>query len=1347
MNSLHFHQSSCLPRGPIRSARGFALISVLAILALLIVLVLSISTVLHVETRSSASGKNQLIARENALLGLQTAMSQLQEYAGKDQAVTFPATTFYPTKNVTNASGPLFDDATFGYRAKAATAPRKTFLAPDKRKEWDDALKNWWNADRNPRWTGIADASLRRDGTPSGKYGEPKRDQLPVWLVSGNEKFTIDQNTDTAYPAGYQTPDTALPDPATDDTIIYLVGEGSAADETASSDGMDGRVKVKKQEVSAADAGGTVQVTGHYAYWVGDESTKANFAVRDRTSTNDATYPNDVSNTSVAYRNRLQVPQRVGWENIEGFELATFDSNDPKLENISTSKEIGLLEGTNTQNIKDAARTNFHSLTAFSRSLFTDTALGGLKKDLTGFLEGSGSGLAGPIPDASLYDPNDPRFGGSSNNGFPRVSSATAGLPTWSQIKGWYDNDESGRAPVLANYQIFVAFTHKNGEIQFHLLPCIALWNPYDAPLSSATYTLKIRHNFQLYRMGFGVENSTYVDPTPGATDADDADGRKVSDYFISPLLAKDWYATANKFGVNFTNSADSGKNLWNDPKATPDYRWSPFDLGSSLPESSNANATWVPYRFTSGFAAGEVKIFTVGSSQQVDPEKLHAGTEVINLQNDFEPDFPQSAWFPFATGLSKQPGAPPGSTDTVRWYGEILATGTINTFPMRLERGGQTLWEYQYTGAPGMVRWFNSTYLTDPDKNTAAAPSSWKQVYHLDDWDSKIKSDHDARYRDSPIMGMVSTRISPFIVKFSTSLYSSGSFKQDGLANFHRLFAHSNLSAKNIGLMQDLDYARSDIGNNNQDGFATRRIFESQGADYEIKWDFDQVTGTNGFALFGWQSEDPNRKTLGLSEVPLRHVRAAFNLLSLGQFQQANLAEYYWQPGFAVGNSEASPYVDRNRAAGLQSYQVRNATGTIYMLISQPAIAVNTPRSFPNDATNRFLDLSFTLNENMWDRYFLSSIPQSGALKTDNTDPLPNSRHRFVNSPAVSDVRDFPTAAAHLENFGALNVNSTSVQAWKALLTSFRNLEIVSQDAKTNPGDTVPVSRNLAPQQGPVEFLKPDGTTVKADYGAVNTDRDYSKMFFGFRYLTDAQIQTLAERIVDEIRLRGPFYSMADFVNRRLVSPDLSGSHWLTARTSNLNPGSSFSTTHGIDPAYDPLVGMFGLNGAIQRAINVSGINGGVNYPLYPPATSAQYDRTFAVNSAPAADPEIRMQQYSEAAGYLDTEHLAGVPAGEVGQLLSHAPGFVTQGDILAMIGPALTPRGDTFLVRTYGDATDKTGKKVLARAYLEAVVQRVVDPVTPAGTAGEDKWRYTDKFGRKFEVVKLRWLNPEEI
>jgi hypothetical protein len=445
-------------------------------------------------------------------------------------------------------------------------------------------------------------------------------------------------------------------------------------------------------------------------------------------------------------------------------------------------------------------------------------------------------------------------------------------------------------------------------------------------------------------------------------------------------------------------------------------------------------------------------------------------------------------------------------------------------------------------------------------------------------------------------------------------------------------------------------------------------------------------------------------------------------------------------------------------------------------------------------------LDMSYVLNENLWDTYFLSSIPNAHPVGK----PLPNSRLRFNEESATSppaSLRDFDTSAAHLSNFGALNVNSTSVEAWKALLTAFRDL-----DLGNSPPGTVPIARTLDPIGNAIQFGF-NGTnstftpSIKAsDIGAAANNKNYEKLTNGFRYLTDGMIQILAERIVDEVRLRGPFLSLADFVNRRLVAPQgsrNSGSPWFQARTNgwatgNFSASGATSDTFGrsninlvmdfISPDYDPFIGLQGLSGTLQRAIDLSGINGGVN----DSRLGWKGDQTLSSgdlfndtvflprirNTGPAAKIEMQApndssntQSYTSTGvggnvnatggliqrltteptlrSHLDTEHLAGAPAGEVGLVLQGAPGFVTQGDLLAMIGPALTPRGDTFLIRTYGDVTDKSGK-VVSRAWLEAIVQREVEPVKPASG---DQYRYTDKFGRKFKVVKMRWLSPEDV
>lgn len=100
--------------------------------------------------------------------------------------------------------------------------------------------------------------------------------------------------------------------------------------------------------------------------------------------------------------------------------------------------------------------------------------------------------------------------------------------------------------------------------------------------------------------------------------------------------------------------------------------------------------------------------------------------------------------------------------------------------------------------------------------------------------------------------------------------------------------------------------------------------------------------------------------------------------------------------------------------------------------------------------------------------------------------------------------------------------------------------------------------------------------------------------------------------------------------------------------------------------------------------------------------------------------------------------------------------PGWVLQADFLQPLAPILTVRSDTFTIRAYGESIDPITQQVLAKAWCEAVVQRLPDPVenntlttqnqqeahlikptTPTGTAGE----------RRFQVTSFRWLPESSI
>lgn len=339
-------------------------------------------------------------------------------------------------------------------------------------------------------------------------------------------------------------------------------------------------------------------------------------------------------------------------------------------------------------------------------------------------------------------------------------------------------------------------------------------------------------------------------------------------------------------------------------------------------------------------------------------------------------------------------------------------------------------------------------------------------------------------------------------------------------------------------------------------------------------------------------------------------------------------------------------------------------------------------------------LDHSWLANNTLWDGYYLSGVRSSDeakgffnhqplALNPRFAPVLPAGRGPSEAADAVMADDGWTKLAGMQLVKGAFNVNSTSVHAWKALLASLGGAEIPVIDPLTaaprdQTGGAAPFPRLLQPVAGSIDAAgKPDNQTRWA----------------GFRDLDDKELAALAEEIVGQVRARGPFLSMSEFVNRR--------------------PGAGTEETS--------------TAGALEAAIRKAGIN---NIPAGPV--------TRAVTEAEA-----------KTFGYAN-------PQAAAGDVEEGANAFLTQGDLLAALGSFLTVRSDTFTIRAYGDARDPAGN-VTARAWCEAVVQRMpafVDPgdapdkVQVAANRLPDSLKPVNRtFGRRFEVVAFRWLAPDEV
>lgn len=100
-------------------------------------------------------------------------------------------------------------------------------------------------------------------------------------------------------------------------------------------------------------------------------------------------------------------------------------------------------------------------------------------------------------------------------------------------------------------------------------------------------------------------------------------------------------------------------------------------------------------------------------------------------------------------------------------------------------------------------------------------------------------------------------------------------------------------------------------------------------------------------------------------------------------------------------------------------------------------------------------------------------------------------------------------------------------------------------------------------------------------------------------------------------------------------------------------------------------------------------------------------------------------------------------------------SPGYLTQGDVLELIGHRLFARSDTFIIRVYGDVNDPDGRgpglaKITSRVWLEATVQRT--PVKHPTSNQPDNYMLGTgtgygNFGRQFRILSLRWLRPDEV
>lgn len=420
----------------------------------------------------------------------------------------------------------------------------------------------------------------------------------------------------------------------------------------------------------------------------------------------------------------------------------------------------------------------------------------------------------------------------------------------------------------------------------------------------------------------------------------------------------------------------------------------------------------------------------------------------------------------------------------------------------------------------------------------------------------------------------------------------------------------------------------------------------------------------------------------LAVAEIPTRPLR------SLGELQHFDI-NY---------NNPRPPYIANPIGNSLASY-----------LIAPQSVSANESVEV---SARMALDHSYISNHLLYDDWFVSSIaPEtapfssvelrsveetyedfiSGAEGLPNNTYVPAKTLSFAEATAaaedlIDDSTSWHSVASKLEVEGMFNINSTSVEAWTALL-------------KHAAGDDVPyTSVDLSADSWSVGLESDTGspvsrTSVAGDPQA-NLDSNIQKIGMHQR-LTDAQVRALASEIVEQVKARGPFLSLSEFMNRRL-STDRS-----LARSGAVEAALNELATRGAseNPFSD-------IQSYFTESVTVPG---GVTYP------------------------------FKEAAE---------------GNLAYGFPGWMRQADVLRPIAPILSARDDTFVIRAYGESKDPLTGATQAGVWCEAVLQRRADYVDsindePTVLPGESTLssEINKRFGRRFVIVSFRWLSADEV
>lgn len=1296
---------------------GFALVSVLVVASMTLVVALGLLAMSGSAIRQVTVMSHQSIARENARLALIIAIGELQNHAGQDQRAT----------------------------AAAAVLESPGEFLPNR--NWVGVWKTT-HAHGSREWPVIGKGpSIESDGSPYGLAGvyvdlrhtqemlddDKWKDEMHLtWLVSRrNESIDVGDALDPA-----------------DANVVELVGRGTLGDDMNEMEFLKNRILVEK-----VDIGGS----GRYGWYVADESLKASIAVEKDPRDDIFVFEAAVHSNPAL----IKVGEDQPFRNFN----AALEPHFGKL--ITYGSIVLALDETAG---REYLRQHWNHFTVDSGGLFTNPVTGGLKRDLTPLLlgrkddaslelnlnvggeerffssrlpiiPGQEHGVLGPSFDAmrswALHahsDLNDAetvvsssalRIRPAHNWAYGIADGAVVDASRWA-------TDAPKIHPVMTDVRWHYYFSIHNRRIRTHIIPRVCLWNPYSREIAITGLSVLMPNPFH------GISHGIHFFPEESHVDELKEVYKADSNHRFTRWSKTGGYAGGPVYKLR-TNPF-------------PTERYLAFTLEGTL------------------LGPGECHVF---SPRITTPDESALGIHVQAYRQG-EPSFN-------VLSSSSLQGGDHFYYDHDPAIGyQIQASSWLSLSPSQIdELDFERIFDYQpemsmqhpgdVDGFPFILKSGTSDILGDLYKSVnhptlqliyfgAGGSHSTKTfAYQGIRWGSANQQypsfGNLERFRDAPLKEAPSTHQVGAKLLWLNERETEGNaapLRVNRWTSDHMALNVAPIANWNVRAQLAMRSPASQVANKYY--MTGAGVWYLQFVPYPPQ-NMNDLPGLNPSGSFvknpfGASVDHPFSSNVVLFDLPTR----GHGLLSLARLRHAMLSPYSWSPTYIVGHSLRDLHAPSDKSAHELAVTPYGGVGFPtrwdFLIGAAEGISVHggfataadsqgvlqtgvhavskyaAGRHFTSESEVLAYDIAHEVNTNLWDGYFISTLPLAAdttSIDWDADEVLTNLRYQLNDDGGLTkdDIRaiigsvsgleaGFYRSAEFLRNSAAFNVNSTSVPAWIALLSSTLGKKRVASADEMN-GDHVSFSRHLSAQSA--------ADTAEADPGSWGA-------WVGMRRLSDDEVRTLAKCIVLEVKRRGPFLSLADFVNRRLSDAKDETSH----------------------------------QGALDAAIMAAGLNANFMIDEKFLTTSVNHRSDAPDNNHPEF---VKGYRYLDAAGQYTTTQPRSKAWG--------MPGYLTQGDLLEPLAPALVTRGDTFVIRGYGESSDATGVK--ARAWVEGKVVRTphylehrdANDVGMNGNVPMDAAYEVDfgtgqiaegnlseinkRFGRKFKLKSFRWLHPDEV